>query len=65
MIDYVLTIGGSLLSGKSTLNSLVTLSTTNVEYMVLTLAAKEYIWLIGLVGELGIHQKVATMCYDS
>ena len=36
------------------IQSLVTLSTTESEYMAIVEAAKESLWLIGLVKELGI-----------
>uniref|UniRef100_A0A803NB01 Uncharacterized protein n=1 Tax=Chenopodium quinoa TaxID=63459 RepID=A0A803NB01_CHEQI len=62
---YVFTLGGSVVSWKSTLQSSVTLSTTEAEYMALTSAAKESIWLKGLVGELGIAQDFATVYCDS
>ncbi|XP_057543970.1 secreted RxLR effector protein 161-like [Amaranthus tricolor] len=56
---YVFTLGGSVVSWKSTLQSLVTLSTTEADYMAITSAAKESIWLKGLVGELGSAQDFA------
>ena len=43
----------------------MTLSTTEAEYMTLTSAPKESIWLKGLVGELGILREVATVYCDS
>uniref|UniRef100_A0A3Q7I167 Reverse transcriptase Ty1/copia-type domain-containing protein n=1 Tax=Solanum lycopersicum TaxID=4081 RepID=A0A3Q7I167_SOLLC len=45
---YVFTLGGSVVSWKTTLQPTVTLSTTEAEYMALTEAAKEGIWLKGL-----------------
>uniref|UniRef100_A0A3Q7IES9 Reverse transcriptase Ty1/copia-type domain-containing protein n=1 Tax=Solanum lycopersicum TaxID=4081 RepID=A0A3Q7IES9_SOLLC len=48
MIGYVFTLGGSVVSWKATLQPTVTLSTTEAEYMALTEAAKEGIWLKGL-----------------
>uniref|UniRef100_A0A3Q7G619 Reverse transcriptase Ty1/copia-type domain-containing protein n=1 Tax=Solanum lycopersicum TaxID=4081 RepID=A0A3Q7G619_SOLLC len=53
MIGYVFTLGGSVVSWKTTLQPTVTLSTTEAEYMALTEAAKEGIWLKGLVSNLG------------
>uniref|UniRef100_A0A803KM19 Retrovirus-related Pol polyprotein from transposon TNT 1-94 n=1 Tax=Chenopodium quinoa TaxID=63459 RepID=A0A803KM19_CHEQI len=61
---YVFTLGGSVVSWKSTLQSSVTLSTTEAEYMALTSAAQESICLKGLVRELGIAQDFATMDED-
>uniref|UniRef100_A0A3Q7HEN8 Reverse transcriptase Ty1/copia-type domain-containing protein n=1 Tax=Solanum lycopersicum TaxID=4081 RepID=A0A3Q7HEN8_SOLLC len=51
MTGYVFTLGGSIVSWKATLQPTVTLSTTEAEYMALTEAAKEGIWLKGLVVE--------------
>uniref|UniRef100_A0A3Q7HAX8 Reverse transcriptase Ty1/copia-type domain-containing protein n=1 Tax=Solanum lycopersicum TaxID=4081 RepID=A0A3Q7HAX8_SOLLC len=48
MTGYVFTLGGSVVSCKATLQPTVTLSTTEAEYMALTEAAKEGIWLKGL-----------------
>uniref|UniRef100_A0A3Q7EXK7 Reverse transcriptase Ty1/copia-type domain-containing protein n=1 Tax=Solanum lycopersicum TaxID=4081 RepID=A0A3Q7EXK7_SOLLC len=45
MTGYVFTLGGSVVSWKATLQPTVTLSTTEAEYMALTEAAKEGIWL--------------------
>uniref|UniRef100_A0A3Q7J5Z4 Reverse transcriptase Ty1/copia-type domain-containing protein n=1 Tax=Solanum lycopersicum TaxID=4081 RepID=A0A3Q7J5Z4_SOLLC len=49
MTGYVFTLGGSVVSWKATLQPTVTLSTTEAEYMALTEAAKEGIWLKGLI----------------
>ena len=65
MTGYVFTLGGSVVSWKATLQSTVTLSTTEAEYMALTEASKESIWLKGLVGDLGIHQEQAIVYCDS
>ena len=59
MIDYVFTLGGSIVSWK------VTVSTTEAEYMALTEAAKEGIWLKGLVSDLRLHHDQATIYCDS
>ncbi|XP_074309422.1 secreted RxLR effector protein 161-like [Silene latifolia] len=59
MTGYVFTLGGSVVSWKATLWPTVTLSTTEVEYMALTAATKEGIWLKGLVSDLGLHQEQA------
>ncbi|XP_047340459.1 secreted RxLR effector protein 161-like [Impatiens glandulifera] len=55
MTGYVYTLVDSVVSWKATLQSTVTLSTTEAEYMTLTEAAKEGIWLKGLISDLGIH----------
>ena len=48
---YIFTLVGSAVSWKSTLQSIVALSTTEAEYMAATEAVKA-IWLKGLVAEL-------------
>jgi len=65
MSGYVFTLGGSVVSWKATLQPTVTLSTTKAEYMALTEAAKEEIWLRGLVGDLGLHHDQAIVYCDS
>ncbi|XP_038896314.1 secreted RxLR effector protein 161-like [Benincasa hispida] len=47
MTGYVFTLGGSVINWKATLQPTVTLSTTEAEYMALTEAANEGIWLRG------------------
>ena len=56
MTEYEFTLGGSVVSWKSTFHSSVTLSTTEAEYMALTPAAKESIWLKGLVVNWVLHR---------
>uniref|UniRef100_A0A3Q7GMB0 Reverse transcriptase Ty1/copia-type domain-containing protein n=1 Tax=Solanum lycopersicum TaxID=4081 RepID=A0A3Q7GMB0_SOLLC len=58
MTGYVFTLGGSVVSWKATLQPTVTLSTTEAEYMALTEAAKEGIWLKGLVVILQAQKEV-------
>nr|GEU76321.1 retrovirus-related Pol polyprotein from transposon TNT 1-94 [Tanacetum cinerariifolium] len=52
-------------SWKSTLQSTTALSTTKAEYMAMTEAVKESIWLQGLLDELGINQKLIMIYSDS
>ncbi|KAE8712607.1 hypothetical protein F3Y22_tig00110239pilonHSYRG00035 [Hibiscus syriacus] len=52
--EYVFTLGGGPICWKSTILSIVALSTTEVEYMAAVDAAKEALWLTGLVKELGV-----------
>lgn len=65
MTGYVFTLGDYVVSWKATLQSIVTLSTTEAKYMALTEAAKEGIWLKGLVSDLGLHHDQAVVCCDS
>ncbi|GJU44747.1 transposable element [Tanacetum coccineum] len=58
---YVFTLAKAPVSWKSTLQSTTALLTTEAEYMAMTEAVKEAIWLQGLLGELGIKQKFVTM----
>ncbi|XP_057541678.1 secreted RxLR effector protein 161-like [Amaranthus tricolor] len=65
MTGYVFTLGGSVVSWKTTLQPTVTLSTTEAKYMALTKAAKEGIWLKGLVSDLGLYHNQAIVYCDS
>lgn len=65
MTGYVFTLGCSVVSWKATLQATVTLSTTEAEYMALTEAAKEGIWLKGLVSDLGLYHDQAIVYCDS
>ena len=49
---YVFTFARGPISWKSTLQSTVALSTTEAEYMAITKAVKEAIWLQGLLENL-------------
>ncbi|PRQ16639.1 putative RNA-directed DNA polymerase [Rosa chinensis] len=62
---YVFTCGGGPVSWKSTLQAVTALSTTEAEYMALTEASKEAIWLNGLASEFGIHQEGVVVKCDS
>lgn len=65
LTGYVFVVGNALVSWKATLQPSVALSTTEAEYMALTEAAKEGIWLKGLLGDLGFHQDQAVVYCDS
>uniref|UniRef100_A0A2N9GSE2 CCHC-type domain-containing protein n=1 Tax=Fagus sylvatica TaxID=28930 RepID=A0A2N9GSE2_FAGSY len=54
--SYVFTLSGGPICWKSTLQSIVAMSTTEAEYMAVAEAAKEALWLKGLVKELGLNQ---------
>lgn len=62
---YMFTWGGYVASWKATSQPIVTLSTTEVEYMTLMEAAKEGIWLRRLVDDLGLHNVQAIAYCDS
>ncbi|OAE33937.1 hypothetical protein AXG93_1952s1130 [Marchantia polymorpha subsp. ruderalis] len=65
MTGYVFTLGGSVVNWKSTLQPTVNLSISEAEYMALTKAAKEGIWLKHIVNDLGLHQDQAIVHCDS
>ena len=50
---FVFTMCGGAISWKSSLQPIIALSMTEAEYIALTEAVKEAIWLRGLVSELG------------
>ena len=62
---YVFTLEKAPVSWKSTLQSIVALSTTEAEYMAITEAVKEVIWLQGLLDDLGVGQKQVIVFCDS
>ena len=62
---YLFTLAKAPVSWKSTLQSTVALSTIEVEYMTITEAVKEAIWLHGLLKDLGVGQKQLELYSDS
>ncbi|KAH9687281.1 hypothetical protein KPL70_014707 [Citrus sinensis] len=63
--EYVFTFAGGPISWKSTLQSIIALSTTEAEYMAITEAVKEAIWLQGLLENLGLAQEHINVYCDS
>ncbi|KAL0307088.1 UNVERIFIED_CONTAM: Retrovirus-related Pol polyprotein from transposon TNT 1-94 [Sesamum radiatum] len=53
---YVFTLGGGFICWKSTVHSIVALSTIEAEYMAVVEAAKEALWLNELAMKLGVEQ---------
>ncbi|GKE00686.1 retrotransposon protein, putative, ty1-copia subclass, partial [Tanacetum coccineum] len=62
---YAFLIHGCVVSWKATLQHVVALSTTEAEYMALTEAVKEAIWLRGLLEELGVELNTVTVNCDN
>ncbi|KAG8478507.1 hypothetical protein CXB51_028390 [Gossypium anomalum] len=62
---YVFTIEGFAISSKATLQTTVALSTTEVEYMAITEACKEAIWLKGLFSKPNEDLQINTVFCDS
>ena len=54
-----------MISWKASLQSVVPLSTTEVEFMTITEATKEALWLQGLVGEFGVKQEPILVFSDN
>ncbi|KAG8498692.1 hypothetical protein CXB51_005072 [Gossypium anomalum] len=65
LTGYVFTIGGCAISLKATLQTTISLSTTEAEYMAITEACKEAIWLKGLFSELNEDLQISTVFCDS
>jgi len=61
----VFTLGSTAISWVSQLQKIVTISTTEVEYVAVIKASKELIWLQGLLTELGIEQEMNVLHNDS
>uniref|UniRef100_A0A1J3GF14 Retrovirus-related Pol polyprotein from transposon TNT 1-94 n=1 Tax=Noccaea caerulescens TaxID=107243 RepID=A0A1J3GF14_NOCCA len=59
------TAGGNPISWRSSLQKVAALSTTEAEYMALTEASKEAVWLKGLMNELGFKQEAVNIYSDS
>nr|CAN71419.1 hypothetical protein VITISV_018564 [Vitis vinifera] len=62
---FVFTLGGSTISWASNLQKIVTLSTTEVEYVAATETGKDMIWLHGLLDELAKKQEMRILHSDS
>lgn len=58
-------MGSAAVSWNSRLQKLVTLSTTEAEYVAVTEASKEMIWLRGLLDELGKEQRDSVLFSDN
>ena len=56
LIGYMFTIYGGAVNWKANLQSMVALSTTKAEYIVVTKVIKETIWLTCIIKDLGIEQ---------
>ncbi|PHT45605.1 Retrovirus-related Pol polyprotein from transposon TNT 1-94 [Capsicum baccatum] len=65
LIGYGFTIGGCAISWKATLHTMIALSTTEAEYIAITEAFKEAIWLKVLFGELSKDLEITTVFCDS
>ena len=62
---YVFTVGGTAVSWISRLQRVVALSSAEAEYVALTEASKEMIWLQRFMEELGKKQESSRLYCDS
>ena len=62
---FVFTVGGNTVSWRSCLQKVVALSTTEAEYISLSEASREAIWLKGICEDLGFEQEAAEIQCDS
>ena len=62
---YVYTLGGTAVSWGSQLQKIVVLSTTEAEYVAVTEASKEMVWLQSFLEELGKKQEDNVLYCDS
>jgi hypothetical protein len=65
LTGYVFTLGDCAISWKSTLQATVALSSTEAEYMAITEAIKEAIWLKAFVGEMSSFEGPITVFCDN
>ena len=65
LTGYIFSVGGCAISWKATLQATVALSTTEAEYMAITEACKEAIWLKGLLSELSEDLQITTVFCDT
>ena len=61
----VFTLGGNTISWRSRLQKVVTLSTTEAEYLAMNDAGKETLWLKGLLMDFGYEQRCVEIFCDS
>ena len=64
-IDFVFTLGGTTISSALNLQNIVALSTTEAEYVAVTEAGNEMIWLHDFLDELGKKQELGILHSDS
>ncbi|XP_042467615.1 secreted RxLR effector protein 161-like [Zingiber officinale] len=64
LIGYIFSIGDCAITWKATLQATVALSITEAEYMTITKACKEAIWLKGLFGELSEDLQITTIYFS-
>ncbi|KAI5385685.1 hypothetical protein KIW84_072334 [Lathyrus oleraceus] len=63
--SYIFIVGTTTVSWMSRIQKIIDLSTTEAEYVAVTEASKELIWLHGLLTELGFTQEKNVLYNDS
>ena len=61
---YLFQFGGGIISWRSKRQNIVALSSTEAEYVALTLASQEAIWLRRLLSSISFKQSAATQLYE-
>ena len=61
---YLFQFGGGIISWRSKRHTIVALSSTEAEYVAVTLASQEAIWLRRLLSSISFKQSVATELYE-
>jgi hypothetical protein len=61
---YIFLLAGSAISWKSRLQPITACSSTEAEYIALSEATKQAVWLRNLLGELGVLQNGPTIIYE-
>lgn len=62
---FIFTVGGNTVSWRSCLQKVVALSTTEAEYIALSEASREAVWLKGICEELSFKQEAGEIHCDS
>jgi len=62
---YVFTVGGNTVSWKSNLQNTIAIPTTEAEYVAITEAVKEALWMQGLLKDMGVKQDKVLVWSDS
>ena len=65
MTGFCFSFWNNLVSWKANLQAIVTLSTTEAEYVAITEAVKEAMWLKGMLEEMGLNQQQVPIKSDS
>ncbi|KAA0036776.1 Retrovirus-related Pol polyprotein from transposon TNT 1-94 [Cucumis melo var. makuwa] len=65
LTGFAFTLGENLISWKSNLQSVVALSTTEAEFIVVSEVVKEAMWLRGIVSKLGYKQEAVELMCDN